>query len=216
MKSTIKILKSAVLCAVILIGSVSLLYAKGGSKPSCVMESKFEVVVGNPWTPTAICGWVGKWGQPKQCAHGRYTIDTDYAHSVDTITSRNNPDGSCNTVNKPDSAGTIKLYLRIACPGKFDVTTYDNINFTGTGSRGACYGNISEINSHGSWDLLVQGTGTTKSPFLYSQTNHFTACIGKDWTLVAQYSPSIGLVGDCKKSTATASGFIQLISATKK
>jgi hypothetical protein len=222
-----KIRKSIILCAAMLASSMSLLYAKGVTKP-CAIESKFKVVVGTTWPFNGgFLGGVGKWGQPgAPYSKGRYSIEDDYASSSVTIKSFRpalwnlyDRGGSCNTINNKRAAGTIELYLRCgcACPGKYDVKIYGNINFTGTGPDGGCYGNLSYVNVHGDWTLIVQKTGTTENPFLYGQTNHFTANVCKDWALVARYTPTIGIPAYHKKqSTGTASGFIQLISATKK
>jgi RHS repeat-associated protein len=176
-----------------------------------LVDSKFKVTVGDGWK-WPINNTAGTWGQPWWCADGDYSVGQTTASSWVEITSRNAGGGACNTVNKPDPAGTITLYLRDPCPGKFTVVIKYRVGLTGTGPRGAAAGRV-----QAGWKVAFQGTGYTKSPLQEENLFVFEADVGKDWTPVAIYIPTVSFPKDNgKRSTGRASGFMEFLNAKKK
>ena len=179
-----------------------------------LVDYMFEITEGG-WS--GLVGAAGTWGQPAWCANGMAVVLGARAYSSVTIKTRTNPLGSgtgnsCNSVNQPDPAGTIKLYLRNACPGNFQVTIYYMVQLTATGPQGALTGQLTAGGKR-----LVDGFGTTKSPFTADDLADFTTHVGTSWTLEAQYTPTISIGPDHGvTSTATAYGMIQFIGATPK
>lgn len=177
-----------------------------------LVDYKFEITEGG-WGGWA--GAAGTWGQPWWCASGMALNLGAQAYSSVTIKTRTNPWGSgagnsCNSVDKPDPSGTIKLYLRNACPGNFQVMINYMVQLTATGPQGALSGQLTAGGKR-----LVDGFGTTKSPFTADDLADFTIQVGTSWTLAAQYTPTISIGPDHGvTSTATAYGMIQYVGAT--
>jgi RHS repeat-associated protein len=170
-----------------------------------LVDYKFEITEGG-WGGWA--GGAGAWGQPWWCASGMALNLGAQAYSSVTITSRNNPGGSCNSVDKPDPAGTIKLYLKNDCPGKFLVSINYTVQLSGTGPQGIFSATATLT---GGGQTLVSAK---RAPFSDSDLGDFTASVKTTWTLVSQYTPTISLHMDHgKQSTSTAYGMIQFISA---
>ena len=122
-----------------------------------LVDYKFKVVVGSIGI-TFPFGGEGEWGQPAWDATGNYAILGPIASSTVTITSSKRW-GTCNSVDQPEPAGTIILYLRNECPGDFNVMINWAVSLTGTGPNGAAHGEM-EAGGH----ILFDDWGFTKSP----------------------------------------------------
>jgi len=171
-----------------------------------LVEHRFEVVRGDPTSDASILGAAGRWGQPWWCASGSYSIVDTLADSTVTITSRDAPGGACNSVDDPDPAGTIKLYLRDECPGEFDVLVAGLISVSGTGPRGAARG---KLEARGK--LIISVFGTTSSPVTKAGADIVRIRLAKGWKLVAKYTPTLSLPQGAVQSSGTAYGIVQFV-----
>jgi RHS repeat-associated protein len=181
-----------------------------------LVDYKFEVLTGNPFSPGSIRGGIGTWGQPWWCADGLSLILGNRAYSSVTVTSREGGN-ACNSILAPDPAGTIYLYLRNPCPGDFQVMINATVQLTATGPLGNAMGNLQDANRQ----YLIKGTVSshskkTGSSFSVSDIFEFTAHVGTSWTLAAQYTPVIGLDPSKVKSTGSAYGAIEYDGAIPK
>jgi RHS repeat-associated protein len=178
-----------------------------------LLERRFEVVVGDPWSLASIAAWSNAWGQPGGNATGNYSVIGSTASSSVTITSRNNAGGACNTVDKPLPSGTIILYLRNDCPGEFEIEIEATVNLTGTGPNGGAFGCL-QVGLANMPTTVFYEYGSTDAPVSDTIPATFRAQVGRDWTPVATYIPTVSFQIDYGiTSTGTAAGSIAFLYA---
>ena len=183
-----------------------------------LVDYKFEVVTGDPFSPTSIDAFSGKWGQPWFCASGDYLVMGASAYSSVTIVSRSKPwpigaGNACNSVDKPNPAGTIILYLRDECPGSYEVSIRGMVQLTTTGRYGMAAAKLL-----GGGRYLINGKAAAHAgPFEQDDLFDFTTYVGKQWTIAATYIPTVVEPPDKGvKNTGTAYGLISFISAARR
>ena len=187
-----------------------------GKRHSDLASLRFHISKGNPWTPAAIAGGIGRWGQPWWCASGLSLVLGNTASSSVTVTSRTSGN-ACNTILAPDPAGTISLYLRSPYATDFHFMIYATVQLTATGPLGSALAKLQDANNNYLINGAVSTFKTNTGPsFSVSDLFEYDAQIGTDWTLAARYTPTIGLVPSQAESTAKAYGQIQFVGAIPK
>ena len=176
------------------------------------VEYMFEIIQGE-----FTQGFTGQWSQPASAGQGcfSHTSDDRVVCTYVEIVSVPSPSGSCNTVCTPygvGHGGTIQLYVRSKCAGKYRITIKWIVAVSGRGPKGGAEAVLESGTQKTIDGIKVMRNNTVPRSGRYSvdvtitQTDH--------WYLVIQHVPIIGIIGGGPKgqSAGHVLGCIKLLS----